>query len=139
MQAQTIYIPLTNEGTDAWRPVTAEVVSPAVFRLSSQMGADEEWEYAPGQAVAVELRRFTDGKEGLVAVQIAPYARIDLNEDEFRIVNNALNEICNGIDLAGEFDTRIGGSLEEARTLLTRLRSFRVSRSGAGARQNDGQ
>lgn len=117
----------------------AEVVSPAVFRLSDQMRADEEWKYTPGQAVEVELRRFTDGKEGLVAVQIAPYARIDLNVAEFRIVNNALNEICNGIDLAGEFDTRIGGSLEEARTLLARLRSFRDSHSDAGAKQGDGQ
>jgi len=34
------------------------------------------------------------------------------------IINNALNEVCNGMSLDGEFSTRMGCSLEEARQLL---------------------
>jgi hypothetical protein len=37
------------------------------------------------------------------------------------IINNALNEVCNGIDLEGEFDTRMGCTVEEARKLLAKI------------------
>jgi hypothetical protein len=30
------------------------------------------------------------------------------------IVNNALNEVCNGIDLEGEFETRMGCTIQAA-------------------------
>jgi hypothetical protein len=45
-------------------------------------------------------------------------ALVELNSDEIRILNNALNEVCNGISLEGEFDTRMGCTVEEARHLL---------------------
>jgi hypothetical protein len=45
-------------------------------------------------------------------------AVIELNSDEIGILNNALNEVCNGINLEGEFDTRMGCTVEEARHLL---------------------
>lgn len=45
-------------------------------------------------------------------------AEIALSTDELGIINNALNEVCNGIHLEGEFDTRMGCTLEEARKLL---------------------
>lgn len=35
--------------------------------------------------------------------------------------HNALNEVCNGIHLEGEFDTRTGCSIEEARDLLAKI------------------
>jgi hypothetical protein len=37
--------------------------------------------------------------------------------DELLIINNALNEVCNGIDI-DEFGTRIGASTVEVRSLL---------------------
>ena len=43
---------------------------------------------------------------------------VELTKDELGIINNALNEVCNGIHLEGEFHTRMGCSLEEARGLL---------------------
>ena len=46
---------------------------------------------------------------------------VELTKDELGIINNALNEVCNGIDLKGEFDTRMGCSLEEARTVLAKI------------------
>jgi hypothetical protein len=46
---------------------------------------------------------------------------IELTNDEMRIINNALNEVCNGIDLQGEFETRMGCTLHKARQLLARI------------------
>jgi len=40
------------------------------------------------------------------------------------IINNALNEVCNGMSLDGEFSTRMGCSLEEARQLLDRIHAL---------------
>jgi hypothetical protein len=48
-------------------------------------------------------------------------AVIELNSDEIGILNNALNEVCNGISLEGEFDTRMGCTVEEARHLLDEI------------------
>lgn len=50
---------------------------------------------------------------------------LSLDEAELLILNNALNEVCNGIDIDDfEFPARIGAEREEARTLLQRLRSL---------------
>ena len=47
---------------------------------------------------------------------------LELTVDELRIVNNALNEVCNGVDFSdAEFATRLGASREEARALLQRV------------------
>ena len=43
---------------------------------------------------------------------------VELTKDELGLVNNALNEVCNGIHLEGEFDARMGCTIEEARELL---------------------
>ena len=48
-------------------------------------------------------------------------AVIELNSDEIGILDNALNEVCNGISLEGEFDTRMGCTVEEARHLLDEI------------------
>jgi hypothetical protein len=52
--------------------------------------------------------------------QRSPIA-VELTKDELGIVNNALNEVCNGIQLDGEFDTRMGCTVEEARALLAKI------------------
>jgi hypothetical protein len=46
---------------------------------------------------------------------------VDLTRAELDIINNALNEVCNGIHLEGEFHTRMGCELQEARTLLAKI------------------
>jgi hypothetical protein len=48
-------------------------------------------------------------------------ALVELNSDEIRILNNAINEVCNDISLEGEFDTRMGCTVEEARRLLAEV------------------
>jgi hypothetical protein len=49
---------------------------------------------------------------------------LELTKDELEIINNALNEVCNGIDLRGEFDIRMGCTIEEARQLLAKIHAF---------------
>jgi hypothetical protein len=51
-------------------------------------------------------------------------ATVELTTDELHILNSALNEVCNGIHLEGEFSTRMGCSLEEARELLEGIHGF---------------
>jgi hypothetical protein len=49
---------------------------------------------------------------------------VELTKDELGIINNALNEVCNGIHLLGEFDTRMGCTVEDARELLAKMHSL---------------
>jgi hypothetical protein len=50
-----------------------------------------------------------------------PRKTVELTKRELLIINNALNEVCNGIALEGEFDTRMGCKVEEARALLAKI------------------
>lgn len=47
-------------------------------------------------------------------------AELNITESELLILNAALNEVCNGIDVA-EFETRIGSGKEEVAVLLKRI------------------
>ena len=46
--------------------------------------------------------------------------RIDLTFDEVVLLSNALNEVCNGIDVP-EFETRLGVAAEHAVSLLKQM------------------
>ena len=48
---------------------------------------------------------------------------IELSRDELGVLCNALNEVCNGIEV-WEFDTRIGIQIGEARMMLKSLTSI---------------
>jgi hypothetical protein len=52
---------------------------------------------------------------------------VKLTKDELSIINNALNEVCNGINLDGEFETRMGCTVEEARAVLGKIHSLSSS------------
>lgn len=47
-------------------------------------------------------------------------ADINITENELLILNSALNEICNGIDIA-EFETRIGAEKDDVFALLNKI------------------
>ena len=47
---------------------------------------------------------------------------INFSKDELYIINNALNEVCNGIDLF-EFDSRLGTTIDEVKALLKDINS----------------
>ena len=48
-------------------------------------------------------------------------ASVEVSMQELLILNNALNEVCNGIDVP-EFETRMGVSLQEVDQLLGSIR-----------------
>lgn len=50
-------------------------------------------------------------------------AELKITEKELLILNSALNEICNGIDVA-EFETRIGSDKKEVAALLSKIGSI---------------
>jgi len=58
-------------------------------------------------------------------------AILEFTGKEIGIINNALNEVCNGIHLQGEFDTRMGCSLEETRELLRVIHDVGGSMQGS--------
>lgn len=47
-------------------------------------------------------------------------ATVQLNRTELRIINNALNEVCNGLDIT-EFSIRMGAKLSKAEELLSQI------------------
>ena len=80
-------------------------------------------------AHALALRSFRpDGKDVtrslsfgtmLILNKTAKFADVRLSEHELSLINNALNEVCNGVHIEEpEFRTRLGATLEEARNLL---------------------
>lgn len=121
MQTETLYIPLVNEGTPVWRPVSAKVLSPAIFQIEDSEPEDEEWLYKTGQNVQVEQRVFANGKCGWTATGKASLLPVNLTAEELNIAQNALNEVCNGIELGDDFETRVGAKLADARALLAKI------------------
>ena len=49
---------------------------------------------------------------------------VELSKNELEIINNALNEVCNGIHLEGEFAIRMGCSVKEARAVLAKIQAL---------------
>lgn len=55
---------------------------------------------------------------------------LSLNHYELVAINNSLNEICNGVDIEdAEFETRLGVSREELRSILKVINSLAESDS----------
>ena len=50
----TIYMPLLNEGTSVWRPVSALLLGEGRFRVTGAPPDDEEWAFSPGVTVLVD-------------------------------------------------------------------------------------
>jgi hypothetical protein len=66
----TIYISLLDEGTDVWRPVSAEQVSGDIYRVTGTPPDDtESWEFATGDMVRCREQTFASGERHLVAYE----------------------------------------------------------------------
>jgi hypothetical protein len=63
----TVYVVFLDEGTDVWRPVSAEQIGPGLFRLLGPVPANERWQFQPGEVVRCEGRVLSGGR-ALVAV-----------------------------------------------------------------------
>jgi hypothetical protein len=68
---ERIYVYLLNEPVDAWRPVHADEIGHGLYHIGLDNYApdDEEWEFLPGDYVAVREMRFNDDRVELVAVE----------------------------------------------------------------------
>jgi hypothetical protein len=71
MQTETIYMYLLDEGIRVWRPVQAETLGDNLYRVVGPVPDDEVWEFPPGATVRGQMKTFSEGHEGLVAVTIA--------------------------------------------------------------------
>jgi hypothetical protein len=66
----TLYMLLLNEGTDVWRPISAESVGAGTFRILGPLPNDEVWQFLPGSVVTTAHHRFSDGSSGIIAVAL---------------------------------------------------------------------
>ena len=68
----TVMMPLLDEGVDAWRPVHAEVLPNARYRILTENTEpeDEHWAFATGQVVGC-IEREVDGEMALVAISVS--------------------------------------------------------------------
>jgi hypothetical protein len=48
-----VYVPLLDEGTDVWRPSSAEHIRGDVYRIMGEVPAEEQWQFSPGQLVSL--------------------------------------------------------------------------------------
>jgi hypothetical protein len=72
----TIHVYLLEEGTDVWRPVSAEFIRDDIYRITGKPADDtEHWEFATGDIVRCKQQNFSGGKAGLVA-----YEKVSLSE-----------------------------------------------------------
>jgi hypothetical protein len=66
----TIYIYLEDEGTDVWRPVSAEPIGNNLFKIpeSTKVPDYETWQFLPGTVVRCTFGKLSGG-ERLIAVE----------------------------------------------------------------------
>jgi hypothetical protein len=57
----TIFVELLEEGTECWRPVSAERLSEDTYRIVDAVPEDEVWQFQPGEIVRCKPRVFSDG------------------------------------------------------------------------------
>jgi hypothetical protein len=67
----TIYVGLLGEGTNLWRPVSAEQVRDDVFRILGTQPTGETWQFTPGNLVRCRQHIFAGGEAGLIAYEKA--------------------------------------------------------------------
>ena len=69
-----IYISLRNEGTDVWRPVSAERLHDDLYRITAIRTDDTEtWEFSTGDVGRCCEQRSATGERGLVAYERVTY------------------------------------------------------------------
>jgi len=70
--SDVVYVPLVDRGVDCWRPVHADHVAGDVYEIAvDEEPASEHWAFPPHSRIRCREHVFSDGKVGLVAVEIA--------------------------------------------------------------------
>ena len=65
-----IYVPLLDEGTDVWRPASAEHIRDDFYRITGETPEDETWKFSRGQVVRCR-QQVLSGATCLVAYESA--------------------------------------------------------------------
>jgi hypothetical protein len=87
-----IYMPLTGEGTNCWRPVRAMQVAPGLFEVLDSIPDGESWAFAPRSRLRCREHLFSSGERGLEAFEYAiesnPYYQLLKKHERevFRII-----------------------------------------------------
>jgi hypothetical protein len=68
-ERSTIYIELLDEGTECWRPVSAERLSEATYCIVDSVPEGESWLFKPGDVVRCKTRSFSNSI-GLAAFEL---------------------------------------------------------------------
>jgi len=70
-KVNTIFILLLNEGIKVWRPVKAVKIETNIYKIMSKNKTqdDEKWEFNYQDLVKCKQKKFTDGKQNLVAYE----------------------------------------------------------------------
>jgi hypothetical protein len=105
--------------------LTAKELSIIRLSIGEVLDAIETWEIPVRVGVtAVEAKAFWS-RLGEVISRANGRTQIELqvSASELLIANNALNEICNGIDIP-EFEARIGAPVDDARNLLSEVHAL---------------
>jgi hypothetical protein len=96
MSFETIHIPLLEEGTNVWRPASAERLSESIFRILGPIPEGESWAFGPGEQVVVKNHVFADGTSRLVADRLA------YEESPFHEWGSAERAVGQAIELSPE-------------------------------------
>jgi hypothetical protein len=68
--SHTIYVYLVDEGTDVWRPVSADHIGDDLYRITGTPPNDTEtWEFIAGETVRCREKGFASGERRLVAYE----------------------------------------------------------------------
>jgi hypothetical protein len=68
-----VQMPLLNEGTEVWRPVSCRSLGGALFVVDAQPTPEtEQWMFPPGRVIRCEPRRFSAGEVLLAAASAVP-------------------------------------------------------------------
>jgi antitoxin component YwqK of YwqJK toxin-antitoxin module len=86
-----IFVKLLDEGTDVWKPVSANLVGDGVFEILGIVPTGEAWEFSPGAHVRCEPKQFADGSTALVAMQLS--ADSEQSERETRRILGEKSEL----------------------------------------------
>ncbi|MFK8251684.1 hypothetical protein [Ancylobacter terrae] len=57
----TLLMPLLDDGTDVWRPVSDEALGDDLYRIVGRPEADERWAFPVGSLVRCRWRTFGGG------------------------------------------------------------------------------
>jgi len=64
----TIYVYLLDEGTDVWRPASADHIRDDIYRITGTPPNDtERWEFLPGEIVRCKNQTLGSGETRLIA------------------------------------------------------------------------